>query len=371
MSKRSIKPSTKKPTRTKPATRKPRTPRAAPRAAAIAAAPASLPQPPLEASALERRDEPVALEDLAPVAPSVILQVDEFAATAPALATSIDAEVPAAESGADRLELALVDDVGLVPTLVSATMERPSSPDSPAALSSVGSPPPPADEILEHAFFHADVDSIPPVVEPEPLAGEPERTEIELSPAARARRARMRKAVGLVLGVAGILTAAVIGKTLLSGKPAVAAPSHAAAAQAALASNRAERQMPLVRTRLPGARSLSEAVAGAFGALEQPEAESEPRIEPEPAAAPEPAADTSNPALEAQRLLERGKAAESIPLSQAAIARDPSNAFGYLLLGAGWQGLGKGADALEAYSECARNATRGAVQECRALGGRK
>ena len=70
-------------------------------------------------------------------------------------------------------------------------------------------------------------------------------------------------------------------------------------------------------------------------------------------------------------LLNRGKLKDAIPVAQAAIAADPSEAMAYLYLGSALQDTGKWKDGIEAYSECVRKATKGPVHECRAMGGRK
>ena len=56
---------------------------------------------------------------------------------------------------------------------------------------------------------------------------------------------------------------------------------------------------------------------------------------------------------------------------RAAISADPTDALSYLYLGSALQDTGKWKDGIEAYSDCVRNATKGPVYECRAMGGKK
>jgi cytochrome c-type biogenesis protein CcmH/NrfG len=74
---------------------------------------------------------------------------------------------------------------------------------------------------------------------------------------------------------------------------------------------------------------------------------------------------------ETESLLNRGKRKEAIEKAREAIAADPSHAMPYLFLGSALQDSGKWKDGIEAYSECVRNATKGPVNECRAMGGHK
>jgi tetratricopeptide (TPR) repeat protein len=111
----------------------------------------------------------------------------------------------------------------------------------------------------------------------------------------------------------------------------------------------------------------------------------EPKATAEPVAiaAPEPVAaqataeaqekaagGVENPRAEALKLLNRGKLKEAIPMASAAIQQEPDHALGYLYLGAALQDSGKHRDAVAAYSDCVRNAKKGPVWECRAMGGR-
>ncbi|WP_437526863.1 tetratricopeptide repeat protein [Sorangium sp. So ce726] len=96
------------------------------------------------------------------------------------------------------------------------------------------------------------------------------------------------------------------------------------------------------------------------------------KAEAEKAAAPAAgAADAGKLKKEALSFLNRGRYKDAIEASRAAIAVDPSDALPYLYLGSALQDTGKWKDGLAAYSDCVRNATKGPVHECRAMGGRK
>lgn len=74
---------------------------------------------------------------------------------------------------------------------------------------------------------------------------------------------------------------------------------------------------------------------------------------------------------ETESLLNRGKRPEAIQKAREAITCDPRDAMPYVNLGSALQDSGKWKDGLAAYSECVRNATKGPVNECRAMGGHK
>ncbi|WP_156338054.1 hypothetical protein [Chondromyces crocatus] len=86
------------------------------------------------------------------------------------------------------------------------------------------------------------------------------------------------------------------------------------------------------------------------------------------AAAPE---DAKKLQKEALSLLNRGRNADAIEVSRAAIAADPTDALSYLYLGSALQDSGKWKEGIAAYSDCVRTATKGPVHECSAMGGRK
>ena len=70
-------------------------------------------------------------------------------------------------------------------------------------------------------------------------------------------------------------------------------------------------------------------------------------------------------------LARSGKLKDAVPMAKSAIAADPSDALPYVYLGTALQELGKQKEATEAYSDCVRNATKGRVWECKAMGGKK
>jgi hypothetical protein len=101
----------------------------------------------------------------------------------------------------------------------------------------------------------------------------------------------------------------------------------------------------------------------------QPTVEAQP-IEPVASAAPDvekPSGATQR--KEAERLLNMGRVKDAIPIAEAAIEADPDHATGYLLLGSALQSAGRWKDGIAAYSQCVHRATKGPVNECRAVGG--
>jgi tetratricopeptide (TPR) repeat protein len=113
-------------------------------------------------------------------------------------------------------------------------------------------------------------------------------------------------------------------------------------------------------------RAAAEKAEAERAAAEKAEAEKEKAEAP--AASAE---DASKLKKEALSFLNRGRYKDAIEVSRAAIAADPTDALPYLYLGSALQDTGKWKDGLAAYSDCVRNATKGPVHECRAMGGRK
>ena len=209
----------------------------------------------------------------------------------------------------------------------------------------------------EPVATRTDMDSFPP------LASDDidESVETPLSPELIARRTRARWAVGLFLGVATLFFAVGVGKTTLAARSSsLGAPA-----------------------------SVPNRIESAFGtrvtALAHSTVVTTPEM-PQPPAAVAPKADvaheqtaTSSPDPEragklrkqAESLLDRGRYREAIEVSREAIAADPTHALPYLYIGSALQSTGKWKDGIAAYSECVRNAKRGPVHECSALGGRK
>jgi Flp pilus assembly protein TadD len=72
----------------------------------------------------------------------------------------------------------------------------------------------------------------------------------------------------------------------------------------------------------------------------------------------------------AQRALEKGKLADAIDAGEQATALDSTDAKSWLVLGGAYQDRGDMVNARRCYRACAEHATRGPVNECRALGGR-
>jgi hypothetical protein len=217
-------------------------------------------------------------------------------------------------------------------------------------------------------FFRGDEDSVPPLVD---TVGDDHQDEppppSEVNPAALARRARLRRIVGAVVGFAGVVAVAAVGKAIFV-KPSQHAPQPVAAVTAP-------------------APTKQEA---------PPEAKPAPAPEAKPAPAPEAkpaepaAADTAKPAepkpeekaaldaadiaklkKEALSYLNQGRYKQAIETARAAIAADPDDAMMYLYLGSALQDSGKWKEGIEAYSDCVRTAKKGPVHECAAMGGRK
>jgi hypothetical protein len=229
-------------------------------------------------------------------------------------------------------------------------------------------------------FFRRDHDSVPPVTEAHADLEEP--MAMQLSPAALARRARLRRLVAGVVSFAAVLSIAVVGKTLAAGKrpsstlnnkpPVVQEVKPKVDETAAAVVTAAPKPDPAaVPSATPSAVPSAEPVAASATPSAEPVASATPSAVPsaEPAAAP--AADAVALRKETENLLNRGKMKDAIVKAREAIAADPSDANAYLYLGAALQETGHWKDGIDAYSDCVRSATKGPVHECRQMGGHK
>jgi hypothetical protein len=226
---------------------------------------------------------------------------------------------------------------------------------------------------LEDSFFQSGGEDGPiePVVESpdEPRDGEETYRAFEeeepafgaLSPAAMARRARMRRIVGMVVGFVGVLALAVLGKTVASSSRSSSSSAPATPVKTAAPAPQPEPPKPEAKPAAPAPAPTAEA---------KPAETAAPEPEKPAAAASDPA---RSAALEKETiaLLNRGKYKDAIEKAKEAIAADPEQAMPYLYLGSALQDTGKWKDGIEVYSECVRKATKGPVHECRQMGGKK
>jgi len=209
-------------------------------------------------------------------------------------------------------------------------------------------------------------ESFPPVADDVPGPRQPEPP----SPEVLARRSRYRKLVGAVVALAAVVVVSGVAKNLVAGRHLSSPPAMAVAAV---------RVSPAAAD--PSVASPSSAMAAPFDVpAPMPEL---PTTAPEEAtervvneAAPEPATasegnHSGDAKAEALRLLNAGNVKDAVPIARAAVAADPSDALPYLYLGSALQELGKHNEAIGVYSDCVRNATKGRVWECRAMGGKK
>lgn len=218
---------------------------------------------------------------------------------------------------------------------------------------------------LDEAFFQAaekKAESFPPVaedVEERPMG-------LPVSPALLARRNKLRKFVGAVVAVGALFMIGGLGKSLLSSPAEAAEHADATVTEPEVATPPA--------AAAPAPEPAAADPAPADIAIPAP-------VEAPPAATAEVAAEVAaedtqspvkveDPRAEALKLLNRGKLKEAIPMARAAIEQEPDHALGYLYLGAALQDTGKYKDAIAAYSDCVRNAKKGPLWECRAMGGR-
>lgn len=253
-----------------------------------------------------------------------------------------------------------------------------------------------------HAAFFAEGErmSMPELAPAAPnessgLLGEDSEPDLDRASAHRAslaveRRARFVPIVTWSVGLAGLLLVAGLARSALQGPrvPALseakasngepierrgrgADPEAAGAATTQVASEPTELtagHAPAEGRKLPDdperaasdERTASETKPAAAKA-----AEPQPRATPEAPAKAKASLGTAKRRVRA--LLENGKASQALPGAQSLTRGAPEDAEGWLLLGAAHQELGQLDRAKRAFSSCARQATTGAVHECRAL----
>lgn len=267
--------------------------------------------------------------------------------------------------------------------VVAAPTETPAVESQPEASPGRGEQAKPVesleDDDFDEAFFaqpaidereaRAKQESLPPTVE-DILAP---KTVAPPSPEVLARRSRLRKVVGAIVAIAAVVVIGGVGKNLLAGERtlanhAVTAAVHHEPAAAAPAPSPAVEVVSAPAAAV--AAEPKEVVAQQSAKEEAPVAEptgTKP-AEAKPASAVPEGVDAK---AEALRLLNMGKVKDAVPMARSAIAADPSDALPYLYLGTALQELGQNKDAMGAYNECVRNATKGRVWECRAMGGKK
>lgn len=243
-------------------------------------------------------------------------------------------------------------------------------------------------------FFRREEDSLPPVMDAHSDAEEVAVVTLPLSPATIARRARLRRVVAGVVAFAGVISLAVVGKTLAASKQPVATikPPPVMVQQEAKQDPRPPVAPPPVAQKPaealkpanepakievdPRANEKAEANTDAKPA-EPPPAEAKPaeakpeEAKPEEAKRSESGADAASLKKETLNLLNRGKNKDAVEKAREAIAADPADALSYLYLGSALQDLGKWKEGVDAYSECVRTATKGPVHECHQMGGHK
>jgi hypothetical protein len=242
------------------------------------------------------------------------------------------------------------------------------------------------DSSISAEFFRREGDSLPPMVD---AHGEHDDHDEAgrvhaLSPATIARQARLRRVVAGVVAFAGVITLAVVGKTLAAGKQsATSMPMKPPVVQEAKVEPKPEEKAP-PPVKTTDAVPVVAPMASAEVAKVEPDPKADAKAAEDAKKAAEDAKKAEEPkkveasggdvkalTKEAESFLNRGNRKDAMVKAREAIAADPSEAMAYLLLGSALQDSGKWKDGIEAYSDCVRTATKGPVNECRAMGGHK
>jgi|GEM_PF-5373493 len=190
---------------------------------------------------------------------------------------------------------------------------------------------------------------------------------VPLDPMILERRARFRKMVAWALVPAAII-AVIAGARLVSKAESSAGANHSSAAGSPKPPNPLTTNVSRPASASGVVPVLSAPSAGVSAAPERSAAASAgPAVSQPP---PEPAADVAATRKQVLKLLNQGKFKDALPLAQSAVAADPSDAELYLYEGTALEELGRRKEAIESYSRCVHQATKGPVHECRALGGK-
>ena len=325
-------------------------------------------EPALEAAAspdLEHAPEPAAAADESdsrPTHPEPAI-VNAFSAQLPP--EEAQTEPPAVDDAVSELAASRPDHRHDTHTALDPhARAAPLDPKKPLA----GILPPPAPAVSEIDDFEpapASRDRLPgerslsPISNDTDLDEDDEGAVQEVSPETLAVRARMRRIVGAGLGLlaAGIAAGAII---------------------MAASKNRTIADKPAARTTPTAAdeRSLPAPAPPEVASDKAPDVAGSAKADSDTPSTPpsgEPANVEKARALNVQALalLKRHKSSEAVPVARAAIEADPDDALSYLYLGSALQDMGRWKDAMSTYDACVKRATRGMVDECRAMGGQK
>ncbi len=202
-------------------------------------------------------------------------------------------------------------------------------------------------------------------------------------PEVAARRARLARYVKITVGTAAALLvlAALLHLSARSGRAGgqtsemlMAPPSTAAAETQADAVKTTAATVPAsTATTATAATTSASANEAALDAapMEAPSASAAVAVTAPTDMSPDAAAAAALPLAKfAQIALERGKLADAIDAGEQATTLDPTEARSWLVLGGAYQDRGDMQKARRCYNSCVGHATRGPVNECRALGGR-
>ncbi len=198
-------------------------------------------------------------------------------------------------------------------------------------------------------------------------------------PEVAARRLRLAKVVQITVGTLGALIILAVLLHLSAGT-GQAGSGHAAdtlsappstAEQVKTTGATMETTPPATAT-TTAAAAASAPAAVATGPASEGALDAAPSAASDPASAAPAASSAESVALAAlaQKALEKGKLGDAIDAGEQATTLDPGDARAWLVLGGAYQERGDMQNARRCYSACVQHATRGPVNECRALGGR-
>lgn len=333
--------------------------------------PANLPQVTLQMDAPKVPAPEPHVEEVAPAPPSASVEDDgqPVGATTPVGLFAVGGPESAKPSSRPLDATPLTPGVEALQTATSAAVEAPMR-RTPISVET------PAKAALDAAFRKAAQESQAVMTASESYTATSSRRSV---PAPVNDRA-MRLVGGI--GIAAVALFAVVAlKGALGGSPAPAAPPARVEAVAAAPAPKVEElapapAAPAAEPEVPSPGEAETATSTAAAAPAAPAAAAAPPVGSAPVAAA-PAASTSSavPAVKlppgrlqkAKDFLDQGNYVSASVEAQAVIQGDPTQAEGWLVLGASAQAQGKDSEAKRYYSECARRGRGPSVEECRQL----
>ncbi len=192
-------------------------------------------------------------------------------------------------------------------------------------------------------------------------------------PEVAARRMRLAKVVQITVGTAGALIILAVLLHLSAGTGQAGGSGHTSEMLVAPPSNATSEPVKTTGATVETTPPATAVAAASAPAAPEAALDAAAAAAVDPATTAAPAASSAESvalAALAQKALEKGKLGDAIDAGEQATTLDPGDARSWLVLGGAYQERGDMQNARRCYTACVQHATRGPVNECRALGGR-